>query len=470
MTARLLLRGATLITCDPELGCFERGDLLVEGGRIRAVGRDLGRIDCEVMDLGGKIVLPGLIDTHRHVWQTPLRGLGADWTVLDYLAAVRVKLAPLFSAPDVYQANYLGALEALDLGVTTVVDFSHCINSPAHADAAIDGLEQAGIRALFCYGFADNAAGSPRDRFAHTSRTKQIEQLSASRLCRAAGLVRMGVALTEMQVPWEQSRAELACARELGLPITLHCAAWPVPGMSEVERMSREGLLGPDMLLVHCTHSGDEDLSRIADAGASISATPETELQMGMGMPVVGRALRKKVRTTLGCDVVCSNNGDPFAMMRLAMQVERGLANAQAGLVEGLELSVEKTLSMMTIDAAHALGMSAEIGSLTAGKQADLVILSTDTMNMTPLTPCGAALVTQAHAGNVESVMVRGCFVKRGGKLLGVDVPAVQRSMGATRDALLARAGGPALLLSERANLLARWNMGQQPVGVGPSG
>lgn len=459
MGDRWLLRGAEVITCEPGQEDLPRGDVLVEDGVIVALGPELRVDDCRVVDLRGKLVMPGLIDTHRHTWQTPLRALGADWTVMDYLAAVRVKLAPAFRPEDLHAANLAGALEALDAGITTLVDYSHCMQSPEHADAALAALEEARIRALFAYGYAAGPGDSPALP-THASRLQEARRLRRTRLASDDGLVRLGVALTEMQVPWEQSRAELHSARELGVPITAHCSAWPVSGPSEVQRMADEGLLGPDLLFVHCTWSSDEDLARIAGSGGSLAVTPESELQMGMGFPITGRALRSGVRTTLGCDVVSSNGGDLFTAMRLALQVERGRTNERVGLPRELELKAARVLQMVTLEAAQALGLGHVTGSLRPGKQADLVVLSADALNLTPLNRARDAVVLQAHAGNVESVMVRGRWVKLQGALVDVDVASVRRRVVAARDAVLARVGGAAALLAERGELDRHWDTG----------
>ena len=459
MGDRWLLRGAEVITCDPAQEDLPRGDVLVEDGVIVAMAPELHAGDCRVVDLRGKLLLPGLIDAHRHTWQTPLRALGADWTVMDYLAAVRVKLAPAFQPEDVHAANLAGALEALDAGITTLVDYSHCIDSPGHADAALTALEDSGIRALFAYGLA----AGPRESTAlptHASRLADAQRLRTTRLASDTGRIRMGIALTEMQVPWEQSRAEILSARELGVPLTAHCSAWPVSGPSEVQRMAAEGLLGPDVLFVHCTFSSDEDLKRIADSGGAIAVTPETELQMGMGFPVTGRALHAGVRTTLGCDVVSSNGGDLFTAMRLALQVERARAHERDGLSRVLALKAARMLSMVTLDAAEALGLGRVTGSLRPGKDADLIVLAGDALNLTPLNRPRDAVVLQAHAGNVESVMVRGRWAKFQGALVDVDVAAVRRRVVQARDAVLTRVGGPAALLGERGALAEHWEMG----------
>lgn len=466
MKQRWLLRGATVVTCDDELGDLPRADVLIEGGKIAAIGADLAVADARVLDVAGKLVMPGLVDTHRHTWQTSLRGLGADWTVMDYLSAVRVKLSPQFRAEDVHIANLAGALEALDAGITTIVDYSHNIATPEHADAALDGLEAARVRALFAYGLA--AGPEPSATLPDPdARLRDAARLRRSRLASDEGLVRMGIALTEMQVPWEQSKAEIRAARGLGVPITLHCSAWPVD-KSEVQLMASEGLLGPDLLYVHCTFSSEEDLRAIRDSGGAIAATPETELQMGMGFPVVGRALRAGVRCSLGCDVVSSNGGDLFTAMRLALQVERGAENARVGLPQSLPLKAARMLRMTTIEAAECVGLGAVTGSLRPGKDADLVVLSADALNLTPLARPRDSVVMQAHAGNVETVIVRGEPVKLGGVLVGHDLPALRRRLVASRDAVLERAGGAPGLLGDIGRLAEHWDMGGAPIPEAP--
>lgn len=466
MKQRWLLRGATVVTCDDELGDLPRADVLIEGGKIAAIGADLAVSDAHVLDVAGKLVMPGLVDTHRHTWQTSLRGLGADWTVMDYLSAVRVKLSPQFRAEDVHIANLAGALEALDAGITTIVDYSHNIATPEHADAALDGLEAARVRALFAYGLA--AGPEPSTTLPDPdARLRDAARLRRSRLASDEGLVRMGIALTEMQVPWEQSKAEIRAARGLGVPITLHCSAWPVD-KSEVQLMASEGLLGPDLLYVHCTFSSEEDLRAIRDSGGAIAATPETELQMGMGFPVVGRALRAGVRCSLGCDVVSSNGGDLFTAMRLALQVERGAENARVGLPQSLPLKAARMLRMTTIEAAESVGLGAVTGSLRPGKDADLVVLSADALNLTPLARPRDSVVMQAHAGNVETVIVRGEPVKLAGVLVGHDLPALRQRLVASRDAVLERAGGAPGLLGDIGRLAEHWDMGGAPTPEAP--
>ena len=168
---RIAITGGTVISMDPAIGELERGSVLVEGDRIVAVERDLGDVDAEMIDAQGGVIMPGFIDTHRHTWQTALRGICADWTLMDYFIGIRSTLSPRYSAEDVYVGNLAGALEALDAGVTTILDFSHCNNTPEHADRAIDGLLDAGIRAVFAYGYF----APPRSEPHFTSHAMRLE-------------------------------------------------------------------------------------------------------------------------------------------------------------------------------------------------------------------------------------------------------------------------------------------------------
>ena len=163
-THRILIRGGYVLTMDPQLGDLPAGDVLVEDDCIVAIARDLAPGDAEIIDARGHIVMPGMVDTHRHTWQTQMRALCANWTLNDYFNGIRLALCRAYNPEDVYVGNYLGALEAVNAGVTTILDFSHCNNTPMHADAALDGLAHAGIRAVFCYGFFDSGEppASPR--------------------------------------------------------------------------------------------------------------------------------------------------------------------------------------------------------------------------------------------------------------------------------------------------------------------
>ena len=425
MSGRVLLRGAHVVSMDEGIGELT-GDVLVEDGVIAAVGSGLEAGDAELVDLAGDIVMPGFVDTHRHTWQTPFRGVCADWTLEEYFRGIRMTVSPNCSAEDVYAGNYVGALEALDAGVTTLLDFSHCNNTPEHADAALAGLRDSGIRATFAYGYFPTLVAEPvftehEQRLADARRVR--EQLPSD-----DNLVTMGVALTECGlVPFEQTAAEVRSARELGVPTVLHTGcAWGGLITQGLPELDHHGLLGPDQVHVHCNTLDERDFRRLADHDCKISSSPETELQMGMGHPVIGRALAHGMRPSLSCDVISSNSGDMFAQMRLGLQFERAmrndLDNAKGRMPEHLHLTVRDALRWGTANGAHAMGLEDRIGSITVGKQADLIVVGGGRLNMAPMADPVGCLVAQANPSNVKHVLVAGRFVKRDGELCDVDL------------------------------------------------
>ncbi|HEY8867212.1 MAG TPA: amidohydrolase family protein [Solirubrobacteraceae bacterium] len=443
MGGRLLIRGGAVLTLDRALGDFDRADVLVEDGRIAQVSPDVDAGDADVIDAAGAIVLPGFVDTHRHTWQTALRGVCADWTLLDYFRGIRLNAAAVYRAPDIHAGNLAGALEGLDAGVTTILDFSHCNNSPEHADAAVAGLGESGIRAVFAYGYYAPPVAEPA--FAdHAARIADAARVRSAHFPADGGLVTMGVALTELGlVPFDDTRAEVASARELDVLLTAHTGTvthpeWP----GDVELMSKAGLLEAGQVHVHCNACTDRELSMLATAGATASVTPETELQMGMGRPVTGRARACGLCAGLGCDIVSNNSGDLFAQMRLALAAQRGFDNdrelAEGRMPEVMRLTARDVLEMATIEGARAMGLDGEIGSLTPGKAADLIVLRAKLPAGQPVNDPVAAVVLQGNPRDVETVLVGGRVVKRDGALAGVDESRVSAQLSDSREHLLA--------------------------------
>ena len=452
LALRTLIRSGMLIAMEGRPRA-ERADLLIDDGRICAVGRDLGATDCEIVDATDMIVLPGFVDTHRHTWQTQLRNLAADWTLLDYTVEMRFVYGGLYRAEDAYVGNYAGALEALDAGVTTLVDHSHIMNTPAHADEAIRALVDAGIRAAFCYGMYANPVrgedGEPElPSFESPAwHFEDVRRVRARQLPSSSGLVTMGLALNEVEAfPVELARREIELARDLGLaPISVHVGMGALSrGKRFVARLNECGLLGPDLLFVHGASLDDDELVIAADAGASFSATPETEVQMGMGMPVAWRVRAGGGRASLGVDIVSNYGGDLFAQMRLALQVERARRNAELesrGFAPAaLDVRAADVLEMATIGGARAAGLADRVGSLVAGKEADMILIRTDRLAMTPVNDPIAAVVLYANASDVDSVFVGGAPRKRSGRLVGVDAAAVRDRVVRSRDHIVERA------------------------------
>jgi 5-methylthioadenosine/S-adenosylhomocysteine deaminase len=478
MSDRLLISGGYVLTVDDEIGELERGDVLIEDGRIAAVGEDLRSADAEVLTATGCVVMPGFIDTHRHTWQTPFRGICADWTLGDYFRGIRLGISPNCAAEDVKAGNYVGALEALDAGVTTIVDFSHCNNTPEHPDGAIDGLEEAGIRAVFAYGYFASPIMEPAFK-EHADRLADARRLREGRLSGNEGLVRMGVALTELGlIPFEQTIAEVRSAREMDIPIVMHTGCvWGSAVTAGIGELDHHGLLGADQVHVHCNTLDDRDLGHLADHDCKVSSSPETEIQMGMGHPVIGRALELGMRPSLSCDIASSNSGDLFSQMRIGLQFERcmrnDVANARNEMPERLDLTVRDALRWATANGAHAIGREDELGSLTPGKRADVIVIGGDGLNLTPMADPVGCLVAQANASNVRDVLVGGSFAKRDGELVGVDLgrardlaeTACDRVLAATtaNDAPLLPPYDPAFdeLVDQaaRANLAGAWSL-----------
>ncbi len=435
MGERVLLRGGYVLSMDDAVGELERGDVLVEDGAIAAVEREL-EADAEVLDVAGHVVMPGFVDTHRHTWQTPFRGVCADWTLEDYFRGIRMSISPNCGPQDVYAGNLLGALEALDAGVTTVLDFSHCNNTPQHADAALQGLRDAGIRAMFAYGYYPSPA--PEPAFAeHSERLADARRIREHSLPSDTGLVTMGLALTEVGLlPFEQTIAEARSARELAVPSVLHTGCNRGSPITEgIPELERHGLLSPEQVHVHCNTLDERNLRRLAEHDCKVSSSPETELQMGMGHPVIGRALALGMRPSLSCDVASSNSGDMFSQMRLGLQFERAMANdelhARNRMPEHLTLTVRDALRWGTVNGAHAMGMEQRIGSLAPGKQADVIVIGGDGLNVVPMADPVGCLVAQANASSVRHVLVAGRFAKRDGRLLG---GGVQRACRLARE------------------------------------
>jgi 5-methylthioadenosine/S-adenosylhomocysteine deaminase len=453
-SGRLLIQDGHVLTLDPALGDFERADLLIDDGRIAAVEPGLEAGDCEVLDAAGKIVMPGFVDTHRHTWQTALRGICADWTLQDYFRGIRLNISTELGPEDIYAGNYVGALEALDAGVTSLLDFSHCNNTPAHADEAIRGLEDAGLRAIFAYGFYPVPLAEPFFE-SHEERIEDARRVRSDRLPSDGGRIQMGIALTELGlVPLDATRREIEAARELDVLVTAHIGsvadpAWP----REIEILHSAGLLDARQVHVHCNACTDRELELIAGCGAAVSVTPETEMQMGMGFPVTGRALASGMRPSLGCDIVSLGSGDLFTQMRMALQMQRALDNdgdlRRGELPSELRLTARDALELATINGAAAMGLDSQVGSLTPGKLADVILIRTGGLNFSPLNDAVAAVVLHARAADVDAVLVGGRVLKRDGRLLEADAERAGRLAEQSRDRIVkaVEAKGGGLLL-----------------------
>jgi cytosine/adenosine deaminase-related metal-dependent hydrolase len=453
MSDRVVLRGGYVLSMDERVGELTTGDVLIEDGVIGAVKARVDIEDAEVVDVSGNVVMPGFVDTHRHTWQTPFRGVCADWTLEEYFRGIRMSISPNCAAEDVYAGNYVGALEALEAGVTTILDFSHCNNTPEHADAAIQGLRDAGIRAMFAYGYYPAPTAEPVFT-EHEQRLADARRIRERHLCSEDALVTMGVALTEVGLlPFEQTIAEARSARDLGVPSVLHTGCtWGSLVTEGIPELDHHQLLSAEQVHVHCNTLDERNLRRLADNHCKVSSTPETEIQMGMGHPVIRRVLELGMRPSLSCDVMSSNSGDMFSQMRLGLQFERCMRNdafnARNQMPEPLDLTVRDALRWGTANGAHAMGLEHRVGSLTPGKQADVIVIGGRRLNMVPMADPVGCLVAQANPANVRHVMVGGRFLKRDGELVDVDLDrAIELAGTACERVLGAVTAGDAPLL-----------------------
>jgi 5-methylthioadenosine/S-adenosylhomocysteine deaminase len=437
----MVIRNGFVVSMDAKVGDFPRGDVLVEDGKIVAVGRGIEASGAAEVDASGTIVIPGFVDTHRHTWQTPVRGVLPSCTLDHYFGVMLGNIGTHYRAEDVYVANLVGALEALNAGITTLLDWSHVNNTPEHADEAIRGLRGAGIRAVYAHGvpvggewWAESPLAHPEDirrlRDQHFSSEDQLLTLALA--ARAPGNTTREVAKHD----WE-------LARDIGARISVH-VGMRLTGVHvhHVLNLNELELMGPDTTYIHCTDSTDAELDLIAETGGTASVAPYVEMLMGHGPPPTGRLLARGIRPTLSVDVVSSVPGDMFTQMRTALVQERVLAFTETpDEAFAPTLSYRDVLEFATIDGARACALDHKIGSIAPGKQADLVLIKSDRVNVAPLIDPVATVVVSADTSNVDSVFVAGRAVKRDGNLVDVDLPRALVLLEESRDHLLGKAG-----------------------------
>ncbi|MGY1814919.1 amidohydrolase family protein [Blastococcus sp. SYSU D00820] len=454
---RTLLRGAHVVTMDPDVGDLV-GDVLLDGDRIVQVGPTIADGYDEVVDLRGSVLVPGFVDTHIHLWQSALRGLASSCWGREYFGLVH-PLSGRLRPDDMFEATRGGALELLSHGVTTTLDFCHATNSAAHADASIAGLTDAGIRALFAFSFRPRPEAGSDELPTFGSRVEELQRLAAAH----DGPVRMAVSLNNIEhVSPDAHAAEVQAARELGLKATVHAN---LPG--QVAQSAGQGLLGDDLLWVHCGPITDAELDLLAEARSPLLITPEVEAgQMGI-TPNLGRALRRGVPVGIGTDSPTAVNGDPFVQMRIALAldrhsdstVDRLAGRPPARRAGSPALDPRRVLELATIGGARALGMDAEIGSITPGKCADLVVVDTEPFGLGGA-EAAEHVVLQAGSGAVGRVYVGGRLVVADRRLHRPDLPEIRERLAASRDFLLGRT--PDTQWPEMtAELRARYEAGQ---------
>jgi len=446
MSNKTLIRGGTVLSMDGTVGDLPVGDVLVDGDTITAVAAGIdGDVDAEVIDATGFIVIPGFIDTHRHTWETAIRGVAPNATLDDYFVEVLDTFAPVYRPDDVYSSNFAGALECVNAGITTLVDWSHINNTPEHPDAGIKGLQESGIRSQYAYGSANTSLNDYWNQSKIAIPNGDVKRIRDTYFSSDGGLITMALATRGPGFCQDDVvLGEWALARELGIPITVHVAMGRLAGrFGMVKQLSDLGLIGPDLgsdtTYVHCCYNSDEEWGMLQASRGTISIAAQVETQMGHGWPPVMEALNRGLRPSLSIDVVTTVPGDMFTQMRAAFGAERARMNAefwQRDVPAEAMLTARQLLEIATINGAYTAGLEDRTGSLTPGKQADIVLIDATALNVAPVLDPVAAVTLCADVSNVDTVMIGGVLQKRHGKLLA-DVNRARTQVENSRDYLI---------------------------------
>ncbi|MSQ50336.1 MAG: cytosine deaminase [Betaproteobacteria bacterium] len=428
----LVVRDAFVLSMDPKIGDLPRGDVHVRGGEIVAVGVKLAAPGATEIDGRDMLVMPGFVDTHWHLWTSALRALVRNDDAVSFgYFPMTARLGPQFTPEDCLRSASLGIAEALHSGITTVHDWNHNILSPAHADAGLRAIGEAGIRARFAYGYNGRLKDAEPMDLADLARVKSQLAASNERLI-TLGMSSRGIAENADMI--RTRRLEWAATRKLGLPITMHAG-----NTGQVALLEREGLLGPDLQLVHPTMTSAAEMKLLAASRTSFSTSPVTETRRTQerGDIQLMELLNARIQVSLSVDHIAGLNCDFFNQMRVLHW------NHQKRIGDKVPLSTRRIVELATMDGARDLGLSDRIGSLTPGKRADLIMLRTNDINIAPVIDPTHSLVFAAQPSNVDTAMVDGRILMRGGKLTAMDENRVVRDAAAAAMELQKRAGWP---------------------------
>ncbi|GAB3933350.1 amidohydrolase family protein [Micromonospora vulcania] len=430
----VVFRNGLVLTMDDAHTVLPGADVLVVGDRIAEVGVGLTAPEGALeIDATGGILMPGMVDTHRHMWQTAMRGYGADWTLTQYFVWYYLESGKLFRPEDVYAGNLLGAIEAIDAGVTTTVDWSHGLQTADHADAAVDALEAVPGRFVLAYGNIQQGpwewATSPEFRDFHRRRID------------GGGLAGFQMAFDVTGDPAFPERAAFEVARELGAAVTTHAGVWGATNDDGIRLMHEHGFMNPSTVYVHAATLTHDSYNRIAATGGSVSVSTESEQSAGQGYPPTWQLRHHDIPVSLSMDTSVWWSGDLFSAMRTTLGADRSRehleAHAKQDTITHCHLRAEQVVEWATRGGARALGMDSAIGALTPGRQADVVLIKNDTSPvMFPILNPHGHVVFQAQRGDVHTVLVGGRVVKRDGRLVDIDLAAAQAKVTATIDHL----------------------------------
>src|SRR5262245_41296086 len=422
---RTLIKCGWLVTLDDAIGDFHGAELLIEDDRIAAAGKSLDATTDAVIDASDKIVMPGLVNAHMHTWETALRGIAAEWLSANYMKHIHGNLATHYQPEDNYLANLIGALGQIDGGTTTLVDWCHNITTIAHAERAIDGLTDSGIRAVFAHGTAKPPTKPGDKPFTHVPHPRErIDALRKGRLGSNDGRITLAMAILGPDYSvFDVVEHDIRMASEYGLISSSHTRRKEESVTPDgYARIHKAGLLGPDHNLVHGTTYDEADLKVVIDSGASLTSTVLVELHHHIGDTMVARVRAAGGAPSLGIDVEPYGTGQMLREMQAALLFVRGKEvrnNALRGNSPFATMPVKSREALLwaTRNGARAFGLDHEIGSLTPGKKADIVMLRASDINMAPVWDPIYAIVDVAGAGNVDSVIIDGTVRKEAGRL-----------------------------------------------------
>lgn len=428
---RLLLKNATIITMDPTLGDIAKGDVLIEGKKIVAVGGVLGVSDAHIIDAANGIIIPGFVDAHRHAWEGQLRRINPNAATLDaYSAATHLSFAKVYRPEDMYVGNLITALGCIDAGITCIIDNSHNSRSSAHSDMAIRALIDSGIRAV-------HASGAPLSGDWDHQWPEDLKRLQQRFFASSDQLV----TLRMMAGP---DRKQWALARDLGLRITTEFQG-PVMGKI-VDQLADEGLVRPDNTFNHCGNLAESTWQNLKKTGATIDICPRSDAQYGLGegFAPFQKALDHGIAPGFSIDNETSYGTDMFMEMRVAFYVQRALATSRklnGDAHPPAPVSVRDVLRCATVNGAACAGLSDKIGTIAPGKEADLVMIRTDAINLYPSNNAIGTVVAAADRGNVDTVIIGGALRKAKGRLIGVSMESFRKMADDSRAYLFEKTG-----------------------------
>jgi 5-methylthioadenosine/S-adenosylhomocysteine deaminase len=440
-TARaILIKGGCVLTLDRAVGDFEQADVLVEGGKISAVRGSISAPNAEVIDASRMIVMPGFVDTHRHMWQGILRNVLPDGSLDDYRNVVQRTFGAKYTPDDVYAGDLFSALGAIDSGVTCILDWSHIHNTPEHSDAAVNALAESGVRAVFAYGNPQNEAGRYWEMKGHKF-PEDIARLRKQYFSSEDQLLTLYMAAPSASP--ELILGVFKAARDVGARITIHVGVGEFGRNALLEKLNAEKALKSDTTYIHCCTLNDTEWKLIRDTGGTISIAGYVETLMGHGNPPIQKAIDTGIRPSLSVDVETSVPNDFFQQMRTIFSLQKNevWARRLAGDKNPPKfLTVREVLEFATIEGARANGLERKIGSLTPGKDADIILLRTDQLNVMPMNNAVGAVVTSMGPQNVDTVLIAGKVMKRNGQLVDVDFAHLVRLGDEARDRLYSNA------------------------------